>query len=147
MDIKEVTYNLLKSLHIIFFTTWMAGLFYLPRIYVYHSKEKTTSTQYHTFLIMEDKLSKYIMNPSMIFTWILGLTLTIQNDYLASTWLSIKFVLVFFMTVFHIYCLRVKNNFKKKINIKSENFFRIINEIPTILFIFIVFLVVYKPYN
>ena len=110
-------------------------------------KRKTTSTQYHTFLIMEDKLSKYIMNPSMIFTWILGLTLTIQNDYLASTWLSIKFVLVFFMTVFHIYCLRVKNNFKKKINIKSENFFRIINEIPTILFIFIVLLVVYKPYN
>ena len=147
MDIKEVTYNLLKSLHIIFFTTWMAGLFYLPRIYVYHSKEKTTSTQYHTFLIMEDKLSKYIMNPSMIFTWILGLTLTIQNDYLASTWLSIKFVLVFFMTVFHIYCLRVKNNFKKNINVKSENFFRIINEIPTILFILIVLLVVYKPYN
>ena len=131
-----LNYNLLKSLHIISFTTWMAGLFYLPRIYVYHSMEKKESKSYTTFSVMEKKLLKYIMNPSFILT----------RQY-NEKWFVLKFLLVFTMAIFHMYCAKVRKDFYNKTNIKTDKYFRVVNEVPTILFILIVLLVVFKPFN
>ncbi len=138
-------YNLLKSLHIIFMTTWMAGLFYLPRLFVYHSNSKIGSEQDKTFQIMERKLIKYIMNPSLIGVWFLGIALIFYSEGIP-LWLSLKMVLVFLVTLFHIFCIRESYKFKYNNNIKSAFFYRVINEIPTILFILIVFLVIFKPF-
>ena len=138
-------YNLLKFFHIVFFTTWMAGLFYLPRLYVYHSMTQKKSSEYKIFITMEKKLMKYIMNPSMILTWFLGVLLVLYLEIYNQFWLNLKFVSVFLMSVFHMYCARIRKNFEKRINDKDEKFFRWINEVPTILFIVIVFLVVFQP--
>lgn len=143
----DISYNLVKFLHLIFMTTWMAGLFYLPRIFVYHSSAKIKTDKYDTFTIMEKKLFKYIMTPSLVLTWVLGLALAILIEVHSEIWFSIKFVLVFFLTLYHIYCGKIVVNFEKLQNKKSANFFRVFNEIPTILFILVVFLVIFKPFN
>ena len=140
-------YNILKFLHIVFFTTWMAGLFYLPRLYVYHSETKINSTEYKIFITMEKKLMKYIMNPSMILTWLFGVLLVLHLEVYNQFWLNLKFVLVFIMSVFHMYCAKTRKNFERNVNNKGERFFRWINEVPTILFLLIVFLVVFQPSN
>ena len=146
MDII-LNYNLLKSFHIIFFTTWMAGLFYLPRIYVYHSKEKVNTSSYKTFIVMERKLLKYIMNPSFVLTFLTGFILIINIGEVQEKCFISKFLLVLSMAAFHIYCAKLRKDFEAKINVKTEKFFRVINEIPTILFILIVLVVVFKPFN
>ena len=140
-------YNTLKYLHIIFFTTWMAGIFYLPRLFVYHSKAKLESGEYETFIIMEKKLLRFIMNPSMIFTWIFGLLLVVHQEIYNEIWFKIKFIFVILISIFHMYCARVRKMFELKRNISKENFFRWINEIPTILFLVIIYLVIFKPFN
>jgi len=142
---EENFYNIIKYFHIIFLTTWMAGLFYLPRLFVYHAKAKVDTPEYKTFLTMEYKLMKYIMNPSLIFTWIFGVLLTITLEVQNELWLNLKFLAVFFMSVFHMYCAKIRITFERRENKNSEKFFRWINEVPTILFLFIVFLVVFKP--
>ena len=139
-------YSLFKYFHIVFITTWMAGLFYLPRIFVYHSRAKIDSTEYETFLVMEYKLLKYIMNPSLILTWIFGSLLVINLEIYDKLWLNLKFCAVILLTVFHMYCARVRKIFEAKQNQNTEKFYRYINEIPTILFLIIVFLVVFKPF-
>ena len=138
-------YNLFKFFHIVFFTTWMAGLFYLPRLYVYHSGIKRESPEYKIFITMEKKLMKYIMNPSMILTWLFGVLLVLHLEIYNQIWLNLKFVLVFLMSVFHMYCAKIRKNFENNINNKDEKFFRWINEVPTVLFLLIVFLVVFQP--
>ncbi len=138
-------YNLLKFFHIVFVTTWMAGLFYLPRLYVYHSKTSIKSSEYKTFIVMEQKLMKYIMNPSMILTWLFGLLLVVNLETYDQFWLKLKFVFVFFMSIFHMYCAKIRKSFENETNKKDEKFFRWINEVPTILFLIIVFLVVFQP--
>tara|TARA_B100000524_G_scaffold335669_1_gene225027 strand:- start:669 stop:1109 length:441 start_codon:yes stop_codon:yes gene_type:complete len=145
MDI-ELLYNIFKAFHIIFMTTWMAGLFYLPRLFVYHSLSKKSSEKDKTFQIMEKKLLMFIMNPSLIGTWLFGLGLISINLENIQTWLKLKIILVLFITIFHIYCIRVIKMFKIGKNYKTENFFRLFNEIPTIIFIFIIWLVVFKPF-
>ncbi len=142
-----MTYSILKSLHIIFFTTWMAGLFYLPRLFVYHSSCEINSDQYNTFNIMEKKLLRFIMNPSMFLTWFLGIALALLNNYFLTIWLITKIVLVVLMSCFHMYCAKIRIDFEGNNNRKKESFFRIINEIPTILFILIVLIVVFKPFD
>ena len=146
MDLS-LDYNLLKSLHIISFTTWMAGLFYLPRIYVYHSSEERKSKSYKTFIIMEKKLLRYIMNPSFIITYVTGTALIIKTEQFYEIWFFSKFILVLLMSIFHMYCAKIRRDFEQKRNIKTEKFFRVINEVPTILFILIVLTVVFKPFN
>ena len=126
-------------------TTWMAGIFYLPRLFVYHSTATTSSKQYKTFIIMERKLYFFIMNPSLFLTWIFGLWLVYITESHAENWLKIKFLLVTVMTIFHIYCGKMIKEFAKNKNTKNEKYFRIINEIPTLLFIVIIYLVVFKP--
>ena len=138
-------YNILKFLHIIFVTTWMAGLFYLPRLFVYHTQMSKKDKSYQTFLIMEQKLMKYIMNPSMILTWVLGTLLAHHIGVFDQLWLNLKFIFVFLLSAFHMYCARVRRNFEDGNNEKNESFFRWINEVPTTLFIIIIFLVVFKP--
>ena len=145
MDI-ELFYNILKTLHIIFMTTWMAGLFYLPRLFVYHSASKKNSETDKTFQIMEKKLLTFIMNPSLIGTWIFGLGLISINLENIQIWLKLKIILVLFITIFHIYCIRIIRIFKMGKNQKTENFYRFFNEIPTLIFILIVCLVVFKPF-
>ena len=141
MDID--IYKTAKALHIIFFTTWMAGLFYLPRLFVYHCQVKIKTLEYKRFVIMEKKLLKYIMNPSLILTWIIGIILVISIE--PALWLNIKIICIVFMSAFHMYCGKVRRIFENNNNNKSENFYRYINEIPTVLFILIVFLAIFKP--
>ncbi|OUU62787.1 MAG: TIGR00701 family protein [Alphaproteobacteria bacterium TMED62] len=138
-------YLLIKSLHIISFTAWMAGMFYLPRIFVYHSEKKLNVNTYNKFLIMEKKLIRIIMTPAMIITWILGLLLISFNNNLIEPWLLIKILFVLMMSAGHgffVYCFKQFYNKKNKFN---DKFYRVINEVPTFLLIVIVLLVVFRP--
>lgn len=139
-------YLTIKSLHIISFTAWMAGMFYLPRIFVYHSDKNIDVKTYKKFLLMERKLIKIIMNPALILTWLFGILLILSSNYeTIELWLIIKLLLVFLMSGthgFYSYCHRL---FQNNQNIYSSKFYRFINEIPTILLILIVFLVVFQP--
>ena len=107
-------YSLYKYFHLVFMTTWMAGLFYLPRLFVYHSMAKIESREYETFIIMEKKLLRFIMNPSMIFTWIFGLLLVVQQEIYNELWFKIKFIFVILISIFHMYCARVRKMFELK---------------------------------
>jgi putative membrane protein len=141
------SYLLFKSLHLIAVISWMAGLLYLPRIFVYHVenlKDKNTSLIFKT---MEKKLYLYIMTPAMILTWIFGLVLIslLGFEVLSAVWIKLKLLLVTLLTFYHLYLSKLLSDFKMDQNTKSSKFFRIINEVPTILLIFIVFIVVFKP--
>ena len=141
------SYLLFKSLHLIAVISWMVGLLYLPRIFVYHVenlKDKNTS---ETFKTMERKLYFYIMMPAMILTWIFGLILIVNLGFeiFSTLWIKLKLLMVIFLTSYHFYLAKLLNNFKWDQNTKSSKFFRIINEVPTILLISIVFVVVFKP--
>jgi putative membrane protein len=141
------SYLLLKSLHLIAVISWMAGLLYLPRIFVYHAenlKDKKTSSIFKT---MEKKLYFYIMMPAMVLTWLFGLILisSLGFETLSTLWVKLKLLLVIILTSYHFYLAKLLENFKMDQNVKSSKFFRIINEVPTILLILIVFIVVFKP--
>ena len=136
--------NLFKFIHIISVISWMAGLLYLPRIFVYHSKKNITKETSETFKIMERRLYKYIMTPAAILTWISGLGMFHYFNF--EIWLIIKILFVLFLTIFHYYCGIWLNQFSLDQNIHSSKFFRIRNEIPTVLLILIVILVVFKPF-
>ena len=141
------SYLFLKSLHLIAVISWMAGLLYLPRIFVYHVenlKDKNTSSIFKT---MERKLYFYIMMPAMMLTWIFGLVLVSNLDFeiLSTLWIKLKLFLVILLTGYHFYLAKLLEDFNLDRNTKTSKFFRIINEVPTILLIFIVFVVVFKP--
>ena len=139
-------YLIIKSLHIISFTAWMAGMFYLPRIFVYHSEKNIDKNTYNKFLIMEKKLIKIIMNPALILTWLFGILLVLFNDYSnLELWLILKLIFVFLMSGTHGFFSYCHKLFLKNRNNHSPKFYRYINEVPTILFIIIVFLVILKP--
>ena len=140
------SYLLFKSLHLIAVISWMAGLLYLPRIFVYHS-ENNNEIITSVFKTMERKLFYYIMTPAMVLSWLFGLILIheVGFDQLASLWLKLKLILVLFLTVYHFYLGSLLNQFKLDQNKKSSKFYRYINEIPTLLLILIVFVVVFKP--
>ena len=124
----------------------MVGLLYLPRLFVYHNDKKHLSETDITFLLMEYRLLKYIMNPSLVSTYIFGLILIYENKFfLIEIYFLIKLLLVFFLTLFHIYLYVLYKDFKKGYRYKKTKFYRIINEIPTLLMIFIILLVILKP--
>ncbi|MDA9913728.1 protoporphyrinogen oxidase HemJ [Methylophilaceae bacterium] len=133
----------MKSLHIIFIVTWFAGLFYLPRLYVYHAETKD-KIGHERFKIMERKLFYGIMTPGGILTIFFGLLLIINYDY-QGAWLTYKLSLVGLLVIYHYYCWKYLNLFKNNQNNHSHIFYRIFNEIPVIMLIAIVFLVIYKP--
>ena len=141
------SYLLLKSLHLIAVISWMAGLLYLPRIFVYHVENLNNKNISTIFKTMEKKLYFYIMMPAMILTWIFGLIL-ISNlgfEVFSTLWMKLKLLLVVLLTIYHFYLAKLLGNFKLNENTKSSKFFRVINEVPTILLILIVFIIVFKP--
>ena len=144
------TYLLFKSIHLIAVISWMAGLLYLPRIFVYHSeaiKNNRSEDLTSTFKIMERRLFIYIMNPAMILSWIFGMLLihTIGVDSFSFIWLQLKLVFVIILTIYHFFLFQCLRKFAENSNTYSSKFYRIINEIPTVLLIVIIFVVVFKP--
>jgi len=139
-------YLLFKSLHLIAVISWMAGLLYLPRIFVYHSETKEDS-QSETFKTMEKKLYNYIMMPAMILSWVFGVLLihSLGFSIFSELWMQIKTAAILLLTHYHFYLGKHLRMFAINNNNKSSKFFRIINEVPTILLIVIVFVVVFKP--
>ena len=140
-------YLLFKSLHLISVISWMAGLLYLPRIFVYHSENNDEIKIKEVFKVMERKLYFYIMTPAMILSWIFGLLLihSIGFQQLGQNWMVLKIVFVLLLTLYHFYLGNILNQFKIDQNNRSHKFYRFINEIPTILLILIVFVVIFKP--
>ena len=141
------SYLLFKSLHLIAVISWMAGLLYLPRIFVYHVENIDHKTSSSIFKTMERKLFYFIMMPAMILSWIFGLILisVIGLETILILWLKLKLILIILLTTYHFYLGKLLNDFKLDQNTKSSKFFRIINEVPTILLIFVVFIVIFKP--
>ncbi len=141
------TYLLFKSLHLIAVISWMAGLLYLPRIFVYHAQHKPQPVITEVFKVMEKKLFFYIMTPAMILSWIFGLLLIHEIGFqqLGQTWMILKLIFVTILTLYHFYLGRILAQFKLDQNQNSHKFYRLINEIPTILLILIIFVVVFKP--
>ncbi|MDC3030529.1 protoporphyrinogen oxidase HemJ [Candidatus Pelagibacter sp.] len=141
------TYLLFKSLHLISVISWMAGLLYLPRIFVYHAQNSSEKTTSEIFKVMERKLFFYIMTPAMILSWLFGLLLIHEIGFqqLGQTWMILKLLFVTILTMYHFYLGRILNNFRIGLNEHSHKYYRFINEIPTILLILIVFVVIFKP--
>ena len=139
-------YLTLKALHIIAVISWMIGLLYLPRLFVYHV-ENYNSESIKIFKVMEKRLMKIIMNPAMIITWVTGLSIlwVLGFNTIFSLWLSIKFLFVIILSGYHGFLSKCLKDFALDKNTKSSKFFRFINEIPTIILIIIVFLVIFKP--
>ena len=140
-------YLLFKSLHLISVISWMAGLLYLPRIFVYHAENSSEKKTSEIFKTMERKLFFYIMTPAMILSWIFGVILihNIGFQQIGQNWMILKIIFVTILTLYHLYLGRILNQFKIDQNAHSHKFYRLINEIPTILLILIVFIVVFKP--
>ena len=140
-------YLTFKALHLIAVISWMAGLLYLPRIFVYHAETKENKEQSETFKLMEKRLYFYIMNPAMVLSWVFGLLLIHSQGILSLgfLWMKVKIGLVLILTSYHFYLLAALKNFQTDNNTKSAKFFRIINEVPTLLLIIIVFVVIFKP--
>ena len=141
------TYLLFKSLHLISVISWMAGLLYLPRIFVYHAENSFEFKTSEIFKVMEKKLFYYIMTPAMVLSWLFGLLLihSIGFEQLGQTWMLLKLVFVLILTFYHFYLGIILRKFKIDMNTHSHKFYRFINEIPTILLILIVFFVIFKP--
>ena len=144
------TYLLFKSIHLIAVISWMAGLLYLPRIFVYHSEavqNNKSKDLIETFKVMERRLFIYIMNPAMILSWIFGILLihTTGMDNFGSVWLQLKLAFVIILTIYHFFLFQCLRRFAVDSNLHTPKFYRIINEIPTVLLIGIVLVVVFKP--
>jgi len=141
------TYLLFKALHLISVISWMAGLLYLPRIFVYHTQNNSKPIITEVFKVMEKKLFFYIMTPAMFLSWLFGLLLIyeIGFDKLGQTWMVLKLFFVVLLTVYHFYLGRKLEQFRLNLNQHSHKFYRYINEIPTILLILTIFVVIFKP--
>ena len=140
-------YLLFKSLHLIAVISWMAGLLYLPRIFVYHADNNIEKNTSETFKIMEKRLMFFIMTPAMILSWFFGISLILINgtSINSSLWVQTKLFLVVLLTIYHLFLGHYLRKFALDKNEKTPKFFRIINEIPTILLILTVFVIIYKP--
>lgn len=137
-------YSYLKALHIVAVVCWFAGLFYLPRLFVYHSMTTNQITQ-NQFKIMEHKLFWYIMTPAAVITIVLGEILA-RGFSITGIWLHIKLILVGTLVLYHIYCFKLMDDFAKDCNMKSHKWFRKFNEYPTVILIVCVILAVVKPF-
>jgi putative membrane protein len=141
-----VLYDWIKAGHVISLIAWMAGMLYLPRLFVYHaSLPPGSEAQSSTFKVMERRLLKAIMNPAMIATWLFGLVLAWMSGFYASGWLQAKFVLVLAMSGIHGWLARMVKDFAADRNTRGHRFYRVLNEVPTLLMIGIVILAIVKP--
>ena len=140
-------YLLFKSLHLIAVISWMAGLLYLPRIFVYHADNNIEKNTSETFKTMEKRLMFFIMTPAMILSWFFGISLILINgtSINSSLWVQAKLFLVVLLTIYHLFLAHYLRKFALDENEKNAKFFKIINEIPTVLLILIIFVIIYKP--
>ncbi len=139
-------YLWLKSFHVIAIIAWMAGMLYLPRLFVYHCEAARGSIQSETFKIMERRLLKAIINPAMIVTWVLGLYLAFAGGWFQSGWLHAKLLLVVVLSAVHGVLVKHTREFAEDRNTRPARYYRILNEVPTVLMIGIVILVIVKPF-
>ncbi len=139
-------YLWLKALHIVSMVSWMAGLLYLPRLFVYHADAPTGSAQSETFKVMERRLLKAIMTPAMIITWVLGLALAWEGGFFRAGWLHAKLALVLVLSGLHGFMAATVRGFAADRNSRTPGFYRLLNEVPTIALVLIVLLVVVKPF-
>ena len=142
-------YNYVKAFHVIAIVAWMAGMFYLPRLYVYHVGAKAGSELSETLKLMEHRLLRFIINPAMIISWLLGLILIFGYDVIdlrTAGWLHVKLTAVVLLTVLHILLAKWRKDFAADRNTRSAGFYRVINEVPTVLLVIIVIMVVVKPF-
>lgn len=139
-------YAWIKVGHLLALIAWMAAVFYLPRLFVYHADAPVGSPQSETFKVMERRLLKAIMTPAMVATWVFGLWAAWQGGFLAEGWLHAKLALVLALTAFHGLCARWRKDFEADRNARPARFYRIANEVPTLLLVGIVILVVLKPF-
>ena len=140
-------FNIIKIVHIFSVIAWMAGLLYLPRIFVYHAENTSEAKVSNIFKVMERKLFFYIMTPAMTLSWLFGLLLihSIGFQQLGQIWMILKLIFVVILTIYHFYLGSILSQFKLNNNSHSHRFYRYINEIPTILLILIIFVVIFKP--
>lgn len=143
----EGLYDWAKVVHIVSVISWMAGLLYLPRLFVYHADAEVGSDTSELFKTMERRLLKVIMGPAMVGSWVFGLWLAWQGFVFAGVWLWMKIILVLAMTFFHAYLSKAQKAFEADQNIVPSRTWRFLNEIPTVLMILIVVFVVVKPFN
>ena len=139
-------YLWLKAFHVIAVIAWMAGMLYLPRLFVYHCAAEPGSTQSETFKVMERRLLRVIVNPAMVATWVLGLWLAWEGGFLKAGWLHGKLLLVLILSAVHGLLSRCVREFAEDRNVRSQKFYRILNEVPAVLMVGIVILVIVKPF-
>jgi protoporphyrinogen IX oxidase len=142
-------YLYVKAFHVMAVIAWMAGIFYLPRLFVYHTSARPGSRQSETFKVMEGKLLGVIMNPAMITSWILGLVLIFvfhAGDLKTDGWLHAKLGLVLLLTIYHLFLAKWRRDFANDRNCHTARFYRIMNEVPTVLMLGIVIFVIVKPF-
>lgn len=139
-------YFLAKSLHIIAVISWMAGMLYLPRLYVYHATANKGGELSETLKVMERRLLRYIINPAMICSWGFGIWLMVMTEAYTQGWFHSKATLLILMQISHAVMAGSRRKFANDVNTRSAKFYRILNEVPTVLMIGIVFLAVYKPF-
>jgi putative membrane protein len=139
-------YLWVKVLHILAIVSWMAGMLYLPRLFVYHVESSQGSPQASTFMVMERRLMRAIMLPAMLVTWATGLTLAVHADFLHEGWFHAKFALVIGLSVLHGYFAKIRKDLAAETNRHGSRFFRVVNEVPAILMAGIVILVIFKPF-
>ena len=138
-------YLWLKAVHVIAVISWMAGMLYLPRLFVYHSQEKAGSATSETFKVMERRLVKAIMVPALTLSWLLGLVMAYDGDLFLQHWFHAKFLGVLVMTGLHLFLVQCKNDFAADRNRRGQRFYRFLNEAPTLVMIAVVILVIVKP--
>jgi protoporphyrinogen IX oxidase len=141
-----MSYLWIKAFHVIAVISWMAGMLYLPRLFVYHCESPKGSIQSDTFKIMERRLLKAIITPAMIITWVLGIILVWQGGWITAGWLHAKIALVLILSGVHGFLSKTVKTFAADKNTRPAKFYRMINEIPTVLMIVIVILVIVKPF-
>lgn len=140
-------YDWLKVLHIVAVISWMVGLFYLPRLFVYHADAETGSEPSETFVVMERRLIKVIMNPAMMVSWVVGLWLAWSGFAFLGVWLWVKIAAVIGLTVFHVFLSRAARRFASGSNHMSARQWRMANEIPTVLMVLVIIMVIIKPFS
>jgi putative membrane protein len=146
LDYGSLGYNLVKTGHIVAVVAWMAGMLYLPRLFVYHADTDPGTQQSETFKLMERRLLKAIINPAMGATWLFGLLLAWGAGFFSAPWLHAKLVLVLILSGLHGFLVRCLKDFATDRNRRSARFFRVLNEVPTVILVLVVFLVVVKPF-
>lgn len=142
----DAAYNWVKAVHVIAVISWMAGMLYLPRLFVYHAETEVGSPQSETFKVMERRLLTLIINPAMMITWILGLWLAWQGGWYMAPWFHVKFALVFILSGVHGYLSSATRAFAEDRNERSARHWRIMNEVPALLMVGIVIMVIVKPF-